>query len=215
MHIGEREIGAGIAGIEHDGLVRQRFGQSGRIGDGAGQIQDGVIEVGVDEALICPRESRVESDGTPEEGPGKLILGCAALGMMPEAPVIRFPCAEALGWLQSSPLVLGLLDRRLDRRRDGSSDLVLCREDIAQLALIALGPEVSAGIGPDQLAGNPDLVAGRSHAAFEDITHAELAPDLTDIDGAGLVGKCRITGDHEQRSELGQGERHILDDAVG
>src|SRR5215472_15653144 len=41
----------------------------------------------------------------------------------------------------------------------------------------------------DQLRGNANAVARFSQTTFEDISHAEFAPDFLHVDGAALVGE--------------------------
>ena len=85
----------------------------------------------------------------------------------------------------------------------------------ASVAVEAIGPEMRAGHGIDQLAGDPHPAAGLAHAALEHVAHAELAADLLHVDGAALVGEARIAGDHEQPAEARQRRDDVLDHAVG
>jgi hypothetical protein len=65
-----------------------------------------------------------------------------------------------------------------DRHR--LSDLVLHLENIDEIAIVTLCPDVLARLGLNQLRGGADAVAGRTQAAFEDIADAQLVPDLPD-----------------------------------
>src|SRR5690242_9320634 len=67
----------------------------------------------------------------------------------------------------------------------------------------------------DQLPRNADPIGRLANASFQQIPNAELPADLSDIDGAALVSKGRITRDHKERSKTRQGRRYLLDDAVG
>ena len=67
-------------------------------------------------------------------------------------------------------------------------DLVLQREQVLEVAVVAVGPEVVPGLGLDQLGGHAEPVARPAGAALEHVAHAELAPDLLDRHGAALVG---------------------------
>jgi hypothetical protein len=55
----------------------------------------------------------------------------------------------------------GSPNRQACRQRlgDGTGNLVLHREDVGQLAIVALRPEVAAVGGGDQLRGDPDPIA--------------------------------------------------------
>ena len=64
-----------------------------------------------------------------------------------------------------------------DAADDAGRDLVLDGEDVVERPVVALGPEVGAGGGIDQLRGHPDAVAGLADAALEHVADAELAAD--------------------------------------
>ena len=71
-------------------------------------------------------------------------------------------------------------------------------KDFGEVAIVALGPDVVAGPDLDQLRAHADTIAGFAQAAFQDITHAQIAPDLLHVYRAALIGEGRIAGDHEQ-----------------
>src|SRR5258708_18820445 len=105
---------------------------------------------------------------------------------------------EAIGALAFDALDLGEPQTRFDGADDGKRYLVLQGENIVGLAVIALGPDMRAGRGVDELPGDAHAIAGLAHAAFEHIAHAKLAADLLHVDSAALVGEGRITRDDEQ-----------------
>src|SRR5262245_23367983 len=114
---------------------------------------------------------------------------------MPHAAVITGPGVEAFGGLTAGAFAFGAAELRLDRRGDGLGQLVLEREDIREAAVIALGPDMAAGGGVDELRRDTEPIAAFPHAAFQYIAHAELAADLPDIPRAALVGKARMARD--------------------
>ena len=63
-------------------------------------------------------------------------------------------------------------------------DLVLDREDVLEVAVVALGPEVAVGLGVDQLHRDAHPLADLAHAALDDVLHAELARELLHVDRA-------------------------------
>ena len=69
--------------------------------------------------------------------------------------------------------------RRLDPPRqrgdDRGRDLVLDREDVLEVAVVALGPEVVVGRGVDQLHRDAHPLPDLAHAALDHVLHAELA----------------------------------------
>ena len=71
-------------------------------------------------------------------------------------------------------LDLELLDDRL-------GDLVLNREDVGQVAVVAGGPEMAVGRSFDQFGIDPDPVAGLADAALDDIGDAEFLGDALEV----------------------------------
>ena len=64
------------------------------------------------------------------------------------------------------------------------SDIVLDLENIGQIAVVAVAPEMSATFRVDELRGNAHALAGPADRAFEHGTHAELAADGANVDRA-------------------------------
>src|ERR1700758_532968 len=62
------------------------------------------------------------------------------------------------------------------------SHFILQIEHIFERAVEAVGPEMRAGFGLDQLPNDADAVAGLADRAFEQVAHAEFAPDSLHID---------------------------------
>src|SRR5262249_23607303 len=67
----------------------------------------------------------------------------------------------------------------------------------------------------DQLRRNAHPSAGPPHRAFQNIAHAQLAPDLLHVNSITLVRKTRITGDYEEPANAADGSSDLLDHAVG
>ena len=65
---------------------------------------------------------------------------------------------------------------------DSLGDFVLHREQVIDRPIVALGPDLAAGSGFDELDGHANLVAHRSDAALENIFHVEVATDLADVE---------------------------------
>ena len=82
-------------------------------------------------------------------------------------------------------------------RHDRARDLILHREHVLDLAIIALGPAMPAGGAVDELSCDADAIAGALNAALQDIAHAELLADLTEVNRPALVLKRRVPSDHE------------------
>jgi len=79
----------------------------------------------------------------------------------------------------------------LEGGHDGTGDLVLYNEDVDQLPVVGLGPEVIALVGLDELGGDAHAVAGPAHASLQDVADAELTGDVAGIRVAPLEREGR------------------------
>ena len=80
------------------------------------------------------------------------------------------------------PCGLGADQFEIERHRDPARDLVLQREQVADVAVEALGPEMRVGRGVDQLGVDANPVLRSLDTAFQHVTHAELTADLFRVD---------------------------------
>jgi hypothetical protein len=110
---------------------------------------------------------------------------------------------------------LGGRDPLGQSRHDGLHHLVLDGENVLQVPVVALRPDVIARCGVDQLGGHPDTLAAAPHAAFDHVAHAELAADLRDVDRRAAKHEGGVAGDDEQQAEARQLGDDVLGDAVG
>ena len=108
---------------------------------------------------------------------------------------------------------LALLRQHLEAQRvdDGVRDVVLQLEDVLELAVVALGPDMAVGAPVDQLRGDAHPVVHLAHAAFKQILHAQPRGHAVKVLGAALVGEGSVARHHEQRGDL----REIGDDVLG
>src|SRR5437764_7264860 len=113
----------------------------------------------------------------------------------------ELPGTEILRWLRLGPLVLGATELGLDLPGDPQGDLILDSEDIVQLAVEALRPDVVATEAVEELSRNSDVPFGFAHASFHDIAHTERRGDLTQIRRRLLVSLCRVARDHEELTD--------------
>ena len=67
-------------------------------------------------------------------------------------------------------------------------DFVLQLENIGELAVVSLGPQMIAERRVDELPGHANAVRRFAHASFENVAHAQLPGDLTHVDRLRL---CR------------------------
>jgi len=98
---------------------------------------------------------------------------------------------DVLGWNLADFALLALGQDHAQRRGDLGGDLVLQGEDIGELAVEAVRPELIAVLGLDQLDAHAQAVAGPPHAALEDRADAERTTDRAHILAAPLEGERR------------------------
>ena len=202
----EASVGFCVATIERDCASRQRFFLTlcpFRSAEDGGKPD------------ISPHKHRVEIDGPLKEFLGEGVILGAGLAEMPHPALIGAPGIKTCWRLAHRPLLLGGSDGRRDSDGRGLSDFILHNENIGEITVIALGPDMIAGLGLNKLCGHPDAVAGFTETAFEHVADAEFTPDLFHIDRTPLEGKGRIPGDHKKRGVAGQRRDDVLSDPIG
>ena len=122
---------------------------------------------------------------------------------------------EVFGALALGQRDFGGADRRVHRAGDPFGDLVLEVEDVLEHTVIAVGPDMRAAGGVDQLGRDPDAVAGLADAAFEHVAHAELPRHRPDVDRPAFIGIGRVAGDDREIADPRKGRGDLLDDPVG
>ena len=89
-------------------------------------------------------------------------------------------------------------------------------EDIGQIAIVGLCPQMRVGAGIDQLRVHPHFVGRALHTAFDNMRHAELLTDLAQIARrAALVLHHRGAADHLQVRDLRQVGQDFVLHAIG
>src|SRR6516225_3196459 len=191
-------MGFRIGWIECDRPAGQGFGRAMRFNRGACPEVRDRLAVSHREAPIAPGESRVDVNGLLKEPLSENVVLWGEFEEMPQAALIGRPSIEAFRWFSRGPLELGIADGRGDCNRYSLRDLVLYREDVDKIPVVALGPYVVASLGVDELRGHADAVAGFAQTPFEHVAHAQFAPDRLHIHGAALVGEGRVPRDDKQ-----------------
>jgi hypothetical protein len=141
-------------------MAGQFFGNSVYLDERTG-LKCGGLRVCKSETLIPFDESLIEVDSPLKKLLSECGVLCGHSAEIPEAPLVS-------GRLAHRALLLGLGDRD----RHVLADLVLDGEDVGEVAVVALGLDMVAGLGLDQLCGDVDAIWGFAHAAFEHISHA-------------------------------------------
>ena len=79
-------------------------------------------------------------------------------------------------------LFLGRTERDLERVYDPMRDVILNLEDIGQVAVVAVSPQMRAVSRVDELRRDTHTIARPADRAFEDRSHAKLATNGAHID---------------------------------
>jgi hypothetical protein len=101
-----------------------------------------------------------------------------------------------------------MIERWHDRR-----EIVLHREDVGHLPVVAFGHEVRAVRGGDQLGGDADAVAGASHASSTVLTPSDAAMARMSC-SLSRKGERRGAGGHLQLRDVGQKIDDLLREPV-
>ena len=118
---------------------------------------------------------------------------------------------HVLGRLALGALVRRRLDPAAQRRHDGRGHLVLDGEDVLELAVVALGPDMRLGLAVDQLHGDAHAVGGLAHASLDHVVDAEFLGDAARRHRLALVHEDGVARDDEEVAEA----RQLGDDVLG
>ena len=88
---------------------------------------------------------------------------------------------EALGTLAARTFDLGLLHAWLDDADHPLGDAILQVENVFEIAIELVGPQMRAGFGLDELGRDTHARFRFAHAAFQKVAHAQLAADLSNV----------------------------------
>ena len=138
-----------------------------------------------------------------------------------EVPVQELPSSQiisigfnTLGRYLADGLLL--LRQQLDLQlvNDRMSNLILDGEDVGEIPIVTLGPDVATISPIDELRGDADPRASLSNAALQDELDRKILADLLHARGFPLVAKGSVVRDHEETRNLRQVGNEILGDTV-
>ena len=96
---------------------------------------------------------------------GKIHL--RTLVSVPKASLVEVPGAQIVGPVRSRPLAFGLAELGLDRAHQRCRDFVLDGENIFQLAVVALGPDMVPRQTVNQLRRDANAITKLLQGAFQ------------------------------------------------
>src|ERR1700730_5366090 len=143
-----------------------------------GCVQASRLPLSHSEASISSRKSRVEICGLLKELLREQVIVASEFAQMPQTALIGGPGVQGSRRLAQGAVLLGIGNGRGNRDRHRLGDLVLQCEDVSEIAIVALGPDMRPGLGLDQLRGKPDPVAGFAQDAFQHLAHADVEAAL-------------------------------------
>src|SRR5215469_8795016 len=98
-------------------------------------------------------------------------------------------------------MVLRRLQSRFDDARNRRCNVVLKLENIRELGVEAVGPEMGTGRRVKQLRANADAISSPANRAFQHIQDPKLSADLFHVHCSTLVSEARIARDHKEPAD--------------
>src|SRR5262245_61959221 len=97
---------------------------------------------------------------------------------MGDAPQEAVISGEIIDRLASCSLGLGSVKFWTDRADTACRYLILKIENVCNIAIEAIGPNMGPGLAVNELAGNAHLACRLAHAAFQHVPHAQVTAHL-------------------------------------
>src|SRR5215472_1264851 len=140
-------------------------------------------------------EIRIERDRPAEKGLGGFVVFRTVFVEVPKPALVGLPSIEPFWRFAQHTLLFRLGQCGFDNPGDARCDLVLHDKDVTKVALVPVGPDMSARSRIDQLRRDAHTVAALPYRAFQHVADTELTTDPFYIDCLSPVGKTRIAGD--------------------
>src|SRR6266481_5634047 len=100
---------------------------------------------GEGQSIVARGKIRIELDGPAKKGLCCLVFLRSEFIEVPKSPLVGLPGIEPFGRFAQNPLLLDIGECWLDDTGHARRNLVLHGEDIADVAVVAFGPDMSAG----------------------------------------------------------------------
>src|SRR5262245_6749104 len=151
------------------------------------------LKQGLRDHVVLPRQTPIVRQSAHDEIPGVHAVRSLALGTEVFCSVkLRFNSAD-----------------------NSLRYLVLNREYVGNVAVIAFCPDMAAGCDIDELSGDAYALTFLPYAALDDIADPEFFADLFQMDGLALVSEGRVACDYEEPAQFRQRGYDVFADAVG
>ena len=129
-----------------------------------------------------------------------------------QVELVRFQVA---GRLLAHALLFVGAQSRFQCSRNAQRDIGLNREDVREITIVRLRPEMLVALRIDQLRDDAHAIAGAAHAPLEDRRSIQLRTDLAQAVLAFLERHDRGPRNHLETADLRQVGNDIFGDAVG
>ena len=217
---GTGHVGSGEVRVEGECPVGGLVGAGEDLSRTALGEPDGLERQGLGQAGVRGSERRVQLDCLFQEANGFADGLTVELHQLISAPKEEVVCVEVVGSRQNGRVRFGdrgalRLEPGKQARDHGRDDLVLDGEDVVHLPLEAVGPDVIALAGVDELGGYTQAVPGSPNAALHDVGDAQACTDVTHIETLPLEGECGRACRDAKRPDASERVRQLLRDAVG
>src|SRR5687767_6278912 len=192
-----------------------RFGKLGRQLDGAaarrfraGKIGRGRVEVLVEkratirDSAVSECVSWIELDRALEHLPGELMRAAAMLMEELPAPQVNLVCLNICRRYLLDRLLFVFGEHHTQGGHDAGCNLILDGENILELAVITLGPELSVVAGIHELRGEPESLTRFAHASLEHSSNLKLPSDFANVLVLVLEGEGRSPRRDLERLDL-------------
>ena len=121
------------------------------------------------------------------------------------APLQIIKIGLAVDWAGSRQTrLLCWRDLNLNLLSNGLSHFPLQVQNVAQVALIAAGPQMLLGRGMNEPDGNAHSISGTEDGTLDNSIHLEFPSDLRKLLGGFLVVHGGRPGDHTQSTDFSQ-----------
>ena len=214
MDEAEQRARAAVGCVEQDAAPRQDERSIERLRAILDPAEEVIHAMRPAQLNVCVSALRIEL--------GRLLRQAPRLGIpvLREAHEVRLAAQDMIvGGQRLRAQAQGALAARgvdpvAERGGDGAHDIVLQGQHIDGIAVIAVGPQVIAALGLDELCGDPQAVADAAHAALDQVADGEFAADARDVEVAAAILEGRVARDDEQRAEARQLGDDVLGDTV-
>ena len=141
------------------------------------------------------------------------------LSLCPKASAIAaVSCADRSASIGRGPVArvrVGSGQPKRERADDFARDLVLDGEDVSEVPVITVPPDVRVRRGVDQLGRDAHPIVDLPHTALDHVAHPELATHLRDAHRAALVDEGRVARDDRQAGDPREAGDQVLGQPIG